>query len=199
MFRLDSLLEDAIKNGWRNTTFFGLEPKPMVAKIIGLRPNLSPRVLSRKAIFDLVFPNSTCDWLASEINKQIGINKVQKSADGGPLTGDDVTLTVGTLLLAIVEPSTTFDQFVKNTQRKGIKQRALDQFIHHLVFEPKLWFQKLNESIKQVVTKGGFAALDEMMWPWKGKHVAIVYIERKPHPLGFKVLSLCIQLSHSGR
>jgi hypothetical protein len=88
----------------------------MVAKIIGLRPNLSPHVLSRKTIFDLVFPNSTRDWLASEINKQIGINKVQESAGGGPLTGDDITLTVATLLLAIVDPSATFDQFVKNTQ-----------------------------------------------------------------------------------
>jgi hypothetical protein len=199
MLRLESLLEDAINNGWRNTTFFGLEPKPMVAKIIGLRPELSLRVLSRKGIFELVFPNSTCDWLASEINQQINMNRVQKSADGGPLTGDDITLTVATLLLAIVEPSTTFDQFVKNTHRKGIKQRALDQFIQHLAFDPKLWFQKLNESIIQAVTTGGFAALDEMMWPWKGKHVAVVFIERKPHPYGFKVLSLCIQLTHSGR
>lgn len=98
-----------------------------------------------------------------------------------------------------MEPSATFDKFIKDVHQKGMKQRQLVGFIGHLAFGFKLWFQKLNESIRQAMTIGGYAVLDEMMWPWKGKHVAVVFIERKPNPEGFKVLSLCIQLTCSGR
>jgi len=197
--RLESLLEHAQENGWRNATSFGLVQKPLVAKIIGLKPQLSLRNLTRKGIFELIFPNSTCEWLGDQISKQLGINKVAKSSGTGQLTGEDITKTVATLLLAIVEPSATFDGFVKNTNRKGIKQHALDRFIRHLAFDLKVWFQKFNVSIREAVTTGNHVALDEMMWPWKGKHVGSVFIERKPNPEGFKVLSLCIELSCSGR
>ena len=75
----------------------------------------------------------------------------------------------------------------------------LDKFISALHFNIATWFSKLNFQIKQNIKAEEIATLDETMWPQTGDNVATVHIERKPEPDGFKVLSLCLQLTKSSR
>lgn len=37
------------------------------------------------------------------------------------------------------------------------------------------------------------------MWPWQGKHWGKVFIERKPNPHGFKILTFCITSAITNR
>jgi hypothetical protein len=60
-------------------------------------------------------------------------------------------------------------------------------------------FRLLNENFKKCWQPGGVGSLDETIWPWKGKHEKTVFIERKPNPFGFKVLSLCFSSTRTNR
>jgi len=57
----------------------------------------------------------------------------------------------------------------------------------------------INENVKSCIQGGGKATGDETIWPWNGDDSAIEVIGRKPNSIGFKVLSLCMELTRSKR
>ena len=196
---MEELYEIAIKGGWRITTNFGLVLQSSGIEIcqsslIQPRRNFTPAWLFKQILTD-----NTCGWLASEVKFRITADTPSTISQHGTFTIDEMRKLLVTFLLAIVEPATTWTSFVRKEDRQGVSCRRLERFIKYLGFDTATWFKLLNKDIKGVIKPGEEGALDETMWPWLGDHPTTVHIERKPEPDGFKVLTLCLQLTYSER
>ncbi|MGH2612278.1 MAG: hypothetical protein ACRDFB_04435, partial [Rhabdochlamydiaceae bacterium] len=95
--------------------------------------------------------------------------------------------------------SDSWRDFIRNKGRKGVKRVALESFIKYLSYDPKSFFEIINNNFKECITPGDNATLDETMWGWLGDHMGSVHIERKPHEDGFKVLTLCFEFKQTKR
>jgi hypothetical protein len=65
------------------------------------------------------------------------------------------------------------------------------------VVPPRLLSQSLIPSsynARTYFSPGSWLALDELVFPWNGRHPLKIFIPRKPHPNGFLVYLVCCKL-----
>ena len=197
--RINGLLDLALAEGWRNTTHFYLVPQqsvPSVCKsaISGTRQSFTPGQILRK-----MFSETTCAWLAAQLNE--GYYKAKpgaKDQDSG-FKADQVLQIGLTTPLFTVEGDKSWTAFRDKVGRKGVSEAVLKRFNLYLPKKWKQFFEMINKDIKACIQAGGHAAGDETMFPWLGDDGAIEKIERKPNDIGFKILTLCLQLTRTKR
>ncbi len=199
MTRLEELYDLAVTQRWSNCTDFGLAPKLPGDEICKSVMSTSRQRQTKSWVFKQMFSDAARELLAQQMNYLLQGDRPRSEAHSGHFSSDDMLQIAGTFLLATVTKGTTWRDFVRDPNRKGVKQTQLDKFIEYLSFDTKAFFQQLNQDIKQHIQPGGDAVLDETGWPWLGLHGGLLHIERKPHENVFKVLTLCLTFSRTHR
>ena len=149
--------------------------------------------ITKKTLFLGLFSQETCDWLGD----QLGFKLHQDQPRAKAFTGDDIGVIAGTYLLSIVKPESTWKTFLKNKERLGASKKKMERFIKYLTYNPKIFFEIINQDLKKFIKTNGKSTLDETMWAWLREDIASIEIEHKPESIGFKVLTMCFKLSRT--
>jgi hypothetical protein len=80
-----------------------------------------------------------------------------------------------------------------------VSANRLEKIHKHTPSNVQKLIDQVNLDLKECIRPAGSGALDETMWPWRGKHPAVVYIPRKPKSTGFKVQTIVFLLAYSSR
>jgi hypothetical protein len=165
---------------------------PSVCKsaISGTRQRFTPGQILKK-----MFSETTCKWVATQLNEAYFTDRPGAKQQGSGFDAD-LVLQIGlTVLLSTVEGAKSWTAFRDKVGRKGVSVQVLKRFSDYLNLDWKEFFGMVNKDIKACIQPGGHAAGDETMFPWMGEDGAIEKIDRKPNDIGFKILTLCLELT----
>jgi hypothetical protein len=196
---MNELLDLALSEGWRNVTNFYLvekEPLSSVCKssLSGTCQSFTPGQILKK-----MFSKTTCEWVAQQLNEHYYVEMPGAKSQNSGFSADQVLQIGLTTLLFTVDGGTDWQSFRGKADRNGVSEKVMKRFNKYLNLHWKQFFVMVNKDIKACIVPGGLAAGDETMVPWMGDDGAIEKIERKPNDIGFKFLTLCLQLTRTKR
>ena len=211
------MLLDMFINDLRVVYSFGVKRVPPAAcapSVISLNRNEKDEFLVR-VFGDLLSPK-LLEWLTNRVNN----NLMSDGARGPKVTPYD-TNEIAALFRMLVgyinNHDTTFKEYMRETDRLGyfirkaqpkrVTEARWNMFMNALAWDAtgiQEFFELVSEGLRSVVqipTEVGTAelALDESMIAWScADHKYVVYLPRKPEPLGKRAYLLAMILFHSG-
>ena len=92
-----------------------------------------------------------------------------------------------------------WNEFVRDATRQVVLFAKMEHFLQFLSYDPKQFFQLVNDGLKECIKPGVKATLDESIWSWLENHFGVLHIDRKPNPDGFRVFMLAFELTRTRR
>jgi hypothetical protein len=151
------------------------------------------------AFFKSLFSPEICEFLAESFTHNVPTSPDASGSRFVPFSTKEIYQFVGVLLRISIEPPSTLKAEIRGSKSMGMTTNRWQNMRRAVDFDPLKFFQLLNKNFKKNWKPGQFGTLDETIWPWKGKHPKTVFIERKPNPCGFNVLTLCFPSTRTGR
>jgi len=91
---------------------------------------------------------------------------------------------------------TNWTDYVRDPERKtNLSSNEYETLKAKLNLNYRECFLLLNESFKELIEVGGFSAVDETIWAFKGLSAYSVYMERKPKDFGLRFYPWCFELT----
>ena len=195
-----SILQDfkcVLRNGWKNVTSSilftkGPQRPHATARPLGTRSSTTPSKL-----FKSLFSPEVLERICSSSKNKFPINSKTGEPRKFALEPNDFLKYAAVMLL---ENTTDLGNqkrlraFLSCTNFSGSKYQLVTQYLD--ADWEEVW-DILSRNFQSAVLAGGFASLDETMWPWLGTHEGIVFIRHKPTPMGWKVITMCVRLAKS--
>jgi len=190
---LEEDLEEVQKDRWINVTYKNLKLK---CSINTLSEGIAPGTRNSRDpihLFKMLFSPEICSFLADSFTNSIPTSPDARQSRFEPFSAVEIYQFIGSLLQVAVEPPPTLKAGIRSSKSLGMSKNRWETIRRGISYNPSKLFTLLNDNFKKHWKPGGVGSLDETIWPWKGKHPRTVFIERKPNPSGFKVLTLCFQ------
>ena len=177
---------------WRNITDQKLEPQNQPFPVCeARRDGILRSHLEILAIFHLVFPFSIFNWLAEEINFHTPL--IEKTKFG--ISGRLLKTFCGMILWNCIEPSSSLEFYLKKSERPGLTRYFWERIVSFFEYNEGFFFASIHNIFKEQISLGGNGCIDETMWKWTGQDSRIVFIERKPKSMGWKVITMAVAFS----
>jgi hypothetical protein len=195
-----------LDKGWINVTDYEIKKKFPESLAYGDASALADsgiftrQSFIRAKIFRSLLNDELLDELVDSFNTNVPVTR--DSPRGRPrkrFTRHEVLMFVVILLFARISGHSEIQEYRKGLPQKTLSERRFKSMYSAFTFDLESFTKKVNELLKKVFIPGGNASWDETMWGWKGGHWALVFIERKPTPFGFKILTLCLVSKLTGR
>lgn len=154
---------------------------------------------TRLDLFKQLFPRSLVEYFVTNINLNYTNKRPRAKNYKGLVTCDDFYAFIGMVLKCCCSSEVSLKEFLRMKERVGLSERKWIRIVQHLDFDLEHVSTELSSTFHSAILLGEAAALDETILPWFGGDPAVKCIPRKPNGTGFKIFTICVQLTRTKR
>jgi hypothetical protein len=205
-FRIAQLVQYCLEKGWNNITNYEIRKKFEESLAYGdTSLLLDSRTFTRQTylrahIFRSLLNDDILDELVKKFNANVPV--ARESSVGRPkkpFTKHEVLMFIVILLFARISGYSAIEEYREGLPQRTLTSKRFRKMYAAFTIDLESLTEKINSLLKKAFNPGGNASWDETMWAWEGDHWALVFIERKPTPFGFKILTICFVSKVTGR
>jgi len=160
-------------------------------KNLGRRSEVGPKIVFKRAFSKQLVQSSTT---ASSL-------KAMSSRKGnqGPkveVKPESIEKYIAMIVDVCANRLTNWTDYVRDPDRNtNLSSNEYEILKTKLNLNYRECFLLLNEAFKELIEVGGFSAVDETIWAFKGLSAYTVYMDRKPKDFGLRFYPWCFELT----